>query len=105
MFVKFVLSSCRILIDIVTSRRLLKHECRMLKSPKKIDNAKDGFMASDQDSSVSDCTLTQAIARRMIQCDGKILEQGQTVMFNAYDCFGETSLMHAAVINDLQLAR
>jgi hypothetical protein len=77
-------------------------ECRNLQT---FENAEDGFVATDQDCSFSECTLTQAIARRMIQCDGRILEQGQTVMFNAYDCFGETSLMHAAVINDLQLAR
>ena len=79
------------LINIVSSRRLMACDC--------------GLVGDSSLSSSSENTLTQTIARCIIKCEGNTLEEGQTFVMNAYDCFGETTLMHAAVINDICLAR
>lgn len=102
----------RMLINIVTSRRVIKSECRLVRDPKAQTGVPSPVKLSLPETcssvlsrSSSECTLNQAIARCIIKCEGNITEQGQKFIMNAYDCFGETTLMHAAVINDLQLAR
>ncbi len=100
------------LINIVTSRRLMKYECRMVKESREKEQ-KGQQSGKEQQSTIpavlshssSECTLNQAVARHIIKCEGDLAGQGQTFVMNAYDCFGETTLMHAAVINDLDLAR
>jgi hypothetical protein len=87
------------LIDIVTSGRLMKYECRVVK-----DAANTSSLTAPC-GSASQSTLNQAIARCIIKCEGDFSQNSQTFILNAYDCFGETTLMHAAVINDLNLAR
>jgi hypothetical protein len=89
------------LLNIVTSRRLMKYECRLVKEPKEQQSSIPAFLSR----SSSECTLNQAIARHIIKCEGDLAGQSQTFIMNAYDCFGETTLMHAAVINDLDLAK
>jgi hypothetical protein len=103
------------LINIVTSRRVVKSECRLVRTSEKkgaqtVVPSLSKILPPETCSSFlsrssSECTLSQAIARCIIKCEGDRTEQGQKFIMNAYDCFGETTLMHAAVINDLELAR
>jgi hypothetical protein len=86
----------RMLINIVTSRRLIEYECRLVR---------DSSLTSPPSRSLPEKSLNQAIARCIIKCEGCILEEGQSFTMNAYDCFGETTLMYAAAMNDCQLAR
>ena len=84
------------LIDIVSSRRLIEYECRLVR---------DSSLTFLPSRTLSEKSLNQAIARCIIKCEGCILEEGQSFTMNAYDCFGETTLMYAAAMNDCQLAR
>ena len=86
------------LINIVTSRRLLKYECRLVTDPKI-------SIHSTAVPSCSESTLTQALSRCIIKCGGSVKEGGHADCLNMLDCYGETTLMHAAAINDTKLVR
>ena len=88
----------RMLINIVMSRRLLKYECRLVKDPQL-------SIHSTALPSCSESTLTQALSRCIIKCGGSVKEESHAVCLNMFDCYGETTLMHAAAINDTKLVR
>ncbi len=83
------------LINIVSSRRLVQYEGHVIKD------------LSPPSPAPSSCekSLTQAVARCIVKCEGSVQEEGQSFVMNAYDCFGETTLMSAAVVNDMHLLR
>jgi hypothetical protein len=89
------LMSSRMLVDIVTLRRVSKCDCRLVRDS----------TASLPANTSSESNLAQAFSRSIIQCEGDLDDPGQSIAKCSYDCFGETSLMHAAVINDLNLAK
>ena len=87
------LTSYRMLINIVTSHRVFKYECRRVVKEEK------------KSPSSSESTLAQAFSRCIIKCGGFVKEADHAVCLNMFDCYGETTLMHAAVINDPKLVR
>jgi len=97
------LTSYRMLINIVTSHRVFKYECRRV-----VKEEKESLSSSEStftQASSSESTLAQAFSRCIIKCGGFVKEADHAVCLNMFDCYGETTLMHAAVINDPKLVR